>query len=393
MAWYRRFWNVLRPGRLQRDLDRELSFHLTERIEELQEKGLSQAEAARTAQLQFGNFMTQLESTRDMDINLWLESMVRNVRHAGRALVKSPAFTITVILTLGLGIGANSAVFSAINAILLRPLPFPNADQLVQVAQSHPKIRQPFVAPVRLEDWNRFNSTFAAITGYYTEDTSETSGELPEKLRRAWVAPRFLQVMEIAPSMGRGFSLMEERFGGPRAVLISDRLWHRRFGGNPNVIGKTLRVPTVGFTIIGIMPASFQFPDRDVDLWSVSPPDAPYAQSRENTWFNVIGRLKPGVSAREARANLATVQSNLGRQYPKTDALITVSVKPLKDVTIGRAGHSLWLLFGSVSLLLLIACSNIAALLLSRTVGRQHEISVRVFAGRLARIGGRASIN
>jgi putative ABC transport system permease protein len=381
MAWYDRFWNVFRPERLQQDLERELSFHVAERMEELQAGGLSQPEAMRTARLQFGNVTRQLERTRDMDINAWLEAMVRNLRYAVRTLAKIPAFTMTVILTLALGIGANSAVFSAIYAVLLRPLPFPNGDQLVKVTQSHPKLRQPFVAPIRLGEWNRLNDTFQMITGYYSEDTSEISGELPEKLKRAWVAPGFLQVLGIAPALGRDFSPQEGRFGGPNAVLISDRLWRRRFDGSPDAVGKTLRVPRSALMIVGVMPASFQFPDRDVDLWSPSPLDAPFAQSRESTWFTGIGRLKPGVTLAEARGNLGAVQSNLGRQYPKTDAMISASIEPLKEATIGGVRNSLWLLFGSASLLLLIACTNIAALLLSRSAARQQEISVRFSLG------------
>jgi len=171
-----------------------------------------------------------------MHIAAGLESMVRHLRYAVRALARTPAFTATVILTLALGIGANSAVFSAIYAVLLRPLPFPNGDRLMKLAQIHPKNPQPFVAPVRLEDWNRLNNTFQSISGYYAEDTSETTGELPEKLRRAWVAPRFLQMLGVAPALGRDFTFQEERFGGPSAVLISYRLWQGRFGGNPSAI-------------------------------------------------------------------------------------------------------------------------------------------------------------
>src|ERR1035438_4090980 len=174
-----------------------------------------------------------------MDIHDWLESTVRNLKYAVRGLAKTPAFTATVVLTLALGIGANSAVFSAIYAVLLRSLPFPNGDELVKLAQMRPKIENPFVAPVRLADWNRLNGTFLAITGYYSDDLSELSGELPEKLKMVLVAPRFLRVLETAPALGRDFSAAEERFGGPDAALISDRLWRRRFGGSPNAIGKT----------------------------------------------------------------------------------------------------------------------------------------------------------
>ncbi len=381
MAWYRRFWNVLRPARMQSDLERELSFHVRERTEELQAGGMSGQEAVRQARQAFGNYTAQVERTRDMDINGCLDSLVRNLRLALRGLRKTPAFTVTVILTLAIGIGANSAVFSAIDAVLLRPSPFPNGDQLVKLAQVNPKNQDAFVAPPRLEDWNRLNSTFQAITGYYAEDESELSGELPEKLKRALVAPRFLQVWGIAPELGRDFSPQEEHFGGPSAVLITDRLWRRRFGGNANAIGKFLRINNTSMPIVGVMPASFLFPDRDVDLWSPSPMDAPYSQNRGTGWFTAFGRLKPGVTLDQAQANLVSVQANLGRQFPKTDARIGASVEPLKEATVGGVRQSLWMLFGSVSLLLLIACTNIAALLLSRAAERQHEISVRFSLG------------
>src|SRR5215472_3183995 len=320
MAWLDRLWNVLRPGRLHRELDRELSFHLLERIDELEAAGMSREDAVRAARLQLGNFSLQIERTRDMDIHQRFENTLRNLRHATRALARAPGFTATVVATLALGIGANSAVFSAIYVVLLRPLPYPNPDQLVTLAQYSRKAKQGFVAPVRLEDWNRMNSTFQAISGYYTQDESELSGELPERLTRAFVAARFLQVCGVAPAIGRDFAPAEEHFGGPSAVLISDRFWRRRFGADPNVIGKTLRFNGSSAPIVGVMPASFVFPQRTVDLWSPTPDDAPLAQRRELTWYSGVGRLKPGVTLAQAQADLATVQSNLGRQFPKTDA-------------------------------------------------------------------------
>ena len=381
MSWYRRLTNVLRPRRTAHDLDRELRFHVLERAEELQAGGMPEADALRAAQLQFGNYILQVERTRDMDIAGWLDSLLRNLRLAMRALAKSPAFSATVVLTLALGIGANSAVFSAIYAVLLRPLPFPNADRLVKLSQVIPGTPQPFVAPARLEDWNRMNDTFQAISGYYTQDESELSGQLPEKVKQAWVAPRFLQVWGVAPTLGRDFRAAEEHAGGPNAALISDRFWRRRFGGDPAAVGKNLRFGRSSVPIIGVMPPSFRFEDREVDLWMLSAPDSSYAQNREATWYTVVGRLKPGVTLERARANISAVQASLGRQFPNPDAKIRVEIEPLKEVKVAGVRRSLWIVFGSVSLLLLLACTNIAALLLSRSAARQHEIAVRFSLG------------
>jgi putative ABC transport system permease protein len=310
------------------------------------------------------------------------ESLLRKLRHAARALRQSPGFSLAVVLTLALGIGANSAVFSAIDAILLRPFPFPHADRLVTLGQVNPKTPQgPFVAPVRLEDWNRLNRTFQAISGYYSQDDSELSGDLPEKVTRAFVAPRFLEVWGMQPLLGRDFNAAEWHFNGTPAVLISYRFWQRRFGGDPHVLGRTLRIGRGSLPIVGVMPASFLFPDRAVDLWSTSPPDFPIAQNRALTWFLATGRMRPGVSIEQARADLAAVQANLGREFPKTDAQLGVSVEPLQEATVGGVRRSLWLLFGSVSLLLLIACTNIAALLLARAAARRQEIAVRFSLG------------
>jgi putative ABC transport system permease protein len=381
MGWYRRLWNTARPGRTTRNLERELAFHVSERTDELCAAGMSAADAQRLAREQFGNYTSQVERTRDMDIHSGLDAALRNLRLAGRTIAKFPAFAATVVITLALGIGANSAVWAAIDAVLLRPLPFPEPDRLVSVAQRHPKIPTPYLAPVRLEEWNRLNDTFEAISGSYVQDDSETTGELPERLTHAFVAPRFLKVWGISPLVGRDFVAAEEKFGGPNAMLISDRFWRRRFGADPNVVGKTVRIGRTSYPIIGVLPAAFRFPNRQVDLWSPAPVDAPFAQGRENTWFSGVGRLRRGITPAQANANLATVQAGLGEQFPKTDALMRAAVTPLKDSAVTGVSRSLWMLFGSVSLLLLIACTNIAALLLSRAAGRRHEISVRYSLG------------
>ena len=381
MSWLRRLWYTIRPSRLQRDIDRELSFHLAERADHLRSQGLCEEEAARRARLQFGNPAVQAERTLDVDLELWLDALLRNIRYAARTLARAPGFTASVVLTLALGIGANSAVFSAIDAVLLRPLPFPDSDRLVRVGQVQDRTSEQNIAPIRLEEWNRMNGTFDGITGYFTEDISDTSGDLPERVRRAFVAERFVDVWGVPPRLGRGFTEAEHRHGGPAAVLISDRYWRRRFNGDTDVIGRHLRFGTATVPVVGLMPASFLFPDRDVDVWFPSATDAPYAQFRFATWYTGVGRLKPGVTLEQAHSDLMRVQSRLGEQFPDTDRNLGVHVVALKELTVGGIRASLWLLFGAVTLLLLITCTNIAALLLSRAAHRQQEIRTRLRLG------------
>src|SRR6266436_2618311 len=380
MSW----WKSLLPKRASdAQMNSELRFHIDELTDENIAAGMPPDEARRRAILEFGGQEKIKEEVRDVYRIRLLDATVANLKSAFRFIRKSPTFSATVILPLALAIGANSAVFSAIDAILLKPLPFPDADQLMRVDQYNPKTSSPLhlVAPVRLEDWNRLNSTFQALTGYYSEDVSESTGPLPERVTRAWVSPRFIQVWAVSPVLGREFTPDEETLNGPAAALISDRFWRRHFNADPNIVGKNLRLDGHLTPVVGVMPPSFLFPNHEADLWCPIPAGLSYGQARQNNWFVVIGRLKPGVTVAQARANLATVQAQLGRQFPKTDAELSVGVESLKETTIGNSRRSLWLLFSSVTLLLFIACTNIVALLLSRSAQRQHEISVRFSLG------------
>jgi putative ABC transport system permease protein len=375
--WIRRLWGMIRRSPHDRELEDELRTHLQFAAEDLQTA--APEDPSRAARLRFGGVSQAMDAMRDQRGLPWLDTSARDVRYSIRSLLRTPGFSLTVVLTLALGTGANTAVFSAIDAVLLRPLPFPAADRLVQITQTQQRSSESSTAPVRLEDWNQQNSTLEAISGYYAEDVSDTSGDIPTKVRRASVAPRFFDVWGTAPARGRVFSLADHQEGAAAVVVISDRYWRSRLNADPRVLGKEVRIGTLPLSIVGVMPASFRFPDRNVDLWF--PYHDRFTSNRRAIRYTGIGRLKPGVTLDQARADLGLVQGQLAGQYPDTDREIGVRILPLKDVVVANTGESLWVLFGAVSVLLLISCINIATLMLSRAAHREREIAVRLSIG------------
>src|SRR3954471_8547969 len=339
MPWWK---NPFRSPRKDEDFDNEIAFHIDELTRANIERGMKAADARRQAIVEFGGREQVRQQLREVHSSRLVMALGFNLQSAWRFARRSPSFSIAIILILAFAIGANSAVFSAMDAVVLRPLPFPHADELILLAQHDVKNRDAnhFVAPVRLEDWNRMNSTFQSISGYYSDDLSEISGPLPEKVTEAMVAPRFLRVMGVSLIIGRDFTPQEESWGGPGVALISYSFWQRRFHGDAAVLNQKLRVGEFSYSIVGVMPRVFSFPNRNVDLWSPSAPDAPFAQRRDATWFTVIGRLKPGVTLAQANADLATLQTQLGAQFPKTDHDLIVQTTPLKETVVGGVRDS-----------------------------------------------------
>src|ERR1700756_3568580 len=241
MPWWK---NPFRRPQKDEDFEKELGFHIDELTQANVSKGMEPAEARRQAILEFGGREQVKQQLREVHSSRLLTALGFNLKSAWRFARRSPSFSIAIIIILAFAIGANSAVFSAMDAVVLRPLPFPDSDELMLLGQHDVKNRDAnrFVAPVRLEDWNRISSTFQAISGYYLDDLSETSGPLPEKVTEALVAPRFLQTLGVSPALGREFTPAEEHWGGPDAVLISYPFWQRRFAGSPDAIGKKLHV-------------------------------------------------------------------------------------------------------------------------------------------------------
>jgi len=302
-------------------------------------------------------------------------------RQAWRSLIRRPAFVAAAVLTLGCGAGITTAVFSLVDTVLIKPLPYPDPDALVTVYESGPvaRDRTTLVAPGRLEEWQRATTAFVALSASYTENVTDTSSGEPERLEGRRVQPRYFAVFATPPQAGRVLASEEEQFNGPGAAVISDGFWARRFQRSPTAIGHALVLGGRRFEIVGVMPASFAAPTIDVWLPAQTPPGL--LMVREARFLAGIGRLKPGLTVEDGRRDLGSIQLALGRQYPKTDAGWSAEVRSLKDVRIGDSRRGLVLVFGAVISLWLIAVANVAGLTLVQVRRRARELAVRAALG------------
>jgi putative ABC transport system permease protein len=360
---------------MESEFQEEMRMHLEMKAEETED-----VDAARRA---FGNATLLLEDARAAWGWPHLERWGRDLRYGFRMLGRRPAFATTVILTLGLGIAASTTVFSLVDAVLLRALPYPNSERLVGVFEQKPSDAhaRTLVAPGRLEDWLRLSQAFEGLAGSRTDILTDTTGPEPERIPAAFVSPRFFKVLATPAALGRTFQENEERFGGPAVAVISDALWRQRFGADPAVLGRTLALPGGRFAIVGVMPPGFQHPFGGVEIWIPDRTSPEMLKLREARFYQAVGRLKPGITVEQAEAELAAVQRRLGALYPKTDAGWGAAVTPLIEELTGSVRLALWLLLGSVGLLLLIACANVACLMLAQLNGREAEIGTRLALG------------
>lgn len=312
-----------------------------------------------------------------------MTGLIQDIRYALRQLRKAPTFTAVAVITLTLGIGANTAMFSVIDAVLLRPLPYPDSDSLVQIYEtdiSHGSIRGP-VSPYNFADWQRQASEFQRMAAYEFDSFSYRSGRVAERMSGVMVTADFFRVLGVAPALGRDFEPGDDDPAKPHFAILSYGAWQRRFGGDREVVGRTMLINGEPYTIVGIMPSSFAaFPNPGTEIWAL-PAFVLANVSRGHHGIFALARLKPGVSLPQAQSQMDTIAQRLAKDYPNTNAYSGIRLTRLRDAIVGPAGSMVILLGVAVGIVLLITCANLASLLLGRVIARGRELAIRMALG------------
>ncbi len=362
----------------------ELQFHLEAEIDDNIARGMSPEKASLSARRKLGNMTRIREDVFNMGRFSFLETSWRDVQYAIRAMRKSIGFSLTAILTLAIGIGGSTAVFTVVRAVLLKPLAYPDSQQLVRISvdKKGEEAGSGAVSPLRLRRLRNSARSFDAISAYLKlpESMSLSGHGAPEAISGARVAANFLQTLKITPIVGRSFLPEEDAPGGPDVMIISSGLWSRRFGRDPQIVGKPATLNGLAYTIVGVLPPGFAFPFTGIDVWVTRPTEWSVLPRRywDITPLFVFGRLKPTATIKQTRAELR-VLADPGNMDARSG--VTLNVTPLQSQLVSGVGPTLWLLLGAIGFVLLIICANIAGLVLARATARSREFALRAALG------------
>jgi len=376
--------SLFRAQAAEAELDEELRFHSEQQRNKYVKSGMTLEEATRLVRMEFGGLDQVKEECREARGVQFMETLLQDVHYALRTLRKAPGFTCVALLTLGLGIGANTAIFSIVDGVLLRPLPYQDPSRLIALNETTPKVGTISVSYLDFQDWREQSHSFSDMAAVCSVGFNLAGIDQPENISGEAVSPNFLSMLGVRPFLGRDFDASEDKAGTAPVVLLSYQLWQSKFGGDSSALGRTISLDGRGFTIIGVLPPDFRSTDKTdvmepIGVWLTN--NSSSAERGNRGDMVVIGRLTAAASFAQARAEMDGIAARLAQAYPGSNDQFGVALRPIREVFVSGTRPAILILFGAVMFVLLIACANVANLFLMRGAGRTKEIALRIALG------------